>query len=58
MPLLGKLIEDHGIDRCPGNGPTFAASNQGLWDEIQFDVHHARHISAVPLSATRNGKPG
>ncbi|MGZ3413885.1 MAG: STAS/SEC14 domain-containing protein [Isosphaeraceae bacterium] len=45
VPLLEKLIEDHGSVRCLVELTDLQGIEpRALWDEIQFDVHHARQI--------------
>ena len=45
VPLLEKLIEDHGSVRCLVElTDLHGIEPRALWDEIQFDVHHARQI--------------
>ena len=45
VPLLEKLIEDHGSIRCLVElTDLHGIEPRALWDEIKFDVHHARQI--------------
>src|SRR5271165_3989232 len=45
VPLLEKLIEDHGSVRCLVElTDLHGIEPRALWDEIKFDVRHARQI--------------
>ena len=45
VPLLEKLIEDHGSVRCLVEMTDLhGIEPRALWDEIKFDVRHARQI--------------
>ena len=48
VPMLEKLIEEHGSVRCLIEMTDLhGIEPRALWDEIQFDVHHARQIERL-----------
>ena len=48
VPMLEKLIEEHGSVRCLIEMIDFHGIElRALWDEIKFDVRHARQIEAL-----------
>ncbi len=54
MPLLEKLIEDHGSVRCLVElTDLHGIEPRALWDEIKFDVHHARQIERCAVVGDR-----
>ncbi len=45
VPMLGRLIEEHGSVRCLVEMiDLHGIELRTLWDEIKFDVRHARQI--------------
>jgi len=54
VPLLEKLIEDHGSVRCLVElTDLHGIEPRALWDEIKFDVHHARQIERCAVVGDR-----
>ena len=48
VPMLEKLIEEHGSVRCLIEMTDFHGIElRALWDEIKFDVRHARQIERL-----------
>jgi hypothetical protein len=54
LPLLEKLIEDHGSVRCLVEMTDLhGIEPRALWDEIKFDVRHARQIERCAVVGDR-----
>ena len=54
VPLLEKLIEDHGNVRCLVEmTDLYGIELRALWDEIKFDVRHARQIERCAVVGGR-----
>ena len=54
VPMLEKLIEEHGSVRCLIEMTDLhGIEPRALWDEIQFDVHHARQIERCAVVGDR-----
>ncbi|MGO8901731.1 MAG: STAS/SEC14 domain-containing protein [Isosphaeraceae bacterium] len=54
VPLLGKLIEEHGSVRCLVEMTDLHGIElRALWDEIKFDVRHARQIERCAVVGDR-----
>ena len=59
VPSLEELIEEHGSIRCLVEMTDLHGLElRALWDEIKFDIHHARQIERCLSSETASGKPG
>ena len=55
VPMLEKLIEEHGSVRCLVEMIDFQGVElRGLWDEIKFDVRHARQIERCAVVGDRS----
>jgi hypothetical protein len=54
VPMLEKLIEEHGSVRCFFEMTDFHGLElRALWDEIKFDVRHARQIERCAVVGDR-----
>jgi universal stress protein A len=54
VPMLEKLIEEHGTIRCLMDMVDFHGIElRALWDEIKFDVRHARQIERCAVIGDR-----
>ncbi len=54
LPMLEKLIEEHGSIRCLVEMIDFHGIElRALWDEIKFDVRHARQIERCAVVGDR-----
>jgi hypothetical protein len=54
VPLLEKLIEEHGSVRCLVEMTDLHGIElRALWDEIKFDVRHARQIERCAVVGDR-----
>ena len=54
VPMLEKLIEEHGSIRCLIEMTDFHGIElRALWDEIKFDVRHARRIERCAVVGDR-----
>ena len=54
VPMLEKLIEEHGSVRCLIEMIDFHGIElRALWDEIKFDVRHARRIERCAVVGDR-----
>jgi hypothetical protein len=54
VPMLEKLIEEHGSVRCLIEMIDFHGIElRALWDEIKFDVRHARQIERCAVVGDR-----
>ncbi len=54
VPLLEKRIEEHGSVRCFIEMTEFhGVELRALWDEIKFDVRHARQIERCAVVGDR-----
>ena len=54
VPMLEKLIEEHGSVRCLiGMTDFHGIELRALWDEIKFDVRHARQIERCAVVGDR-----
>ncbi len=54
VPMLEKLIEEHGSVRCLVEMTEFKGVElRALWDEIKFDVRHSRQIERCAVVGDR-----
>ena len=54
VPMLEKLIEEHGAIRCLVEMiELHGIELRALWDEIKFDVRHARQIERCAVVGDR-----
>ena len=54
VPLLEKLIKEHGSVRCFIEMTEFHGIElRALWDEIKFDVRHARQVERCAVVGDR-----
>jgi hypothetical protein len=54
VPMLEKLIEDHGSIRCLVEMTDLHGIElRALWDEIKFDVRHSRQIERCAVVGDR-----
>ncbi len=54
VPMVEKLIEEHGSVRCFIEMTEFHGIQlRALWDEIKFDVRHARQIERCAVVGDR-----
>ena len=55
VPMLEKRIEEHGSVRCFIEMTEFQGIElHALWDEIKFDVRHARQIERCAIVGDRD----
>jgi hypothetical protein len=55
VPILEKRIEEHGSVRCYIEMIDFQGIElRALWDEIKFDVRHARQIERCAIVGDRD----
>jgi SpoIIAA-like len=54
VPMLEKLIDDHGSIRClVAMTDLHGVELRALWDEVKFDVRHARQIERCAVVGDR-----
>ncbi len=54
VPMLEKLIEEHGSVRCLVEMTDFhGVELRALWDEVKFDVRHSRQIERCAVVGDR-----